>query len=67
MSTEEADEVRRLLRSGLYTLLETCRTCGGSGEVHSHNPKCWGCSGLGYVLSQDKTTEHPLRSNHALV
>lgn len=28
----------------------TCRECGGSGEVHSHNPKCYGCNGMGEVV-----------------
>lgn len=22
-----------------------CITCDGTGEVHSHNPKCWSCNG----------------------
>ena len=26
---------------------EKCLNCDGSGEVHSHNPKCWECKGLG--------------------
>jgi hypothetical protein len=26
-----------------------CETCGGSGEVHSHNPRCWDCNGRGVV------------------
>lgn len=26
-----------------------CETCGGSGKVHSHNPKCWDCAGQGSV------------------
>lgn len=24
-----------------------CETCGGTGEVHSHNPRCWDCHGTG--------------------
>lgn len=26
-----------------------CKECHGTGEVHSHNPKCWECNGSGYV------------------
>jgi DnaJ-class molecular chaperone len=26
-----------------------CETCGGCGEVHSHNPICWTCHGSGKV------------------
>jgi RecJ-like exonuclease len=29
----------------------TCPECDGTGEVHSHNPKCWGCSGRGKVTA----------------
>lgn len=28
-----------------------CPTCGGSGVVHSHNPKCWTCNGIGYSVN----------------
>lgn len=28
---------------------ERCKTCDGSGEVHSHNPRCWTCDGTGRV------------------
>jgi NTP pyrophosphatase (non-canonical NTP hydrolase) len=29
-----------------YHVTETkCPTCDGTGEVHSHNPKCWDCKG----------------------
>lgn len=28
---------------------EKCTTCDGTGEVHSHNLRCWSCSGRGYV------------------
>ena len=24
-----------------------CECCNGTGEVHSHNPTCWECSGNG--------------------
>ena len=24
-------------------------TCDGTGEVHSHNPKCWDCHGTGWT------------------
>jgi DnaJ-class molecular chaperone len=30
-------------------VMETCPTCDGTGEVHSHNPKCWECNGKGVV------------------
>jgi hypothetical protein len=33
-----------------------CPTCDGSGEVHSHNPKCWDCDGKGRV-SEKKAAE----------
>jgi DnaJ-class molecular chaperone len=29
--------------------LGNCETCGGSGDVHSHNPICWTCDGTGWV------------------
>lgn len=31
---------------------ETCDECDGTGEVHSHNPKCWDCCGFGWVLPE---------------
>jgi DnaJ-class molecular chaperone len=27
-----------------------CPTCDGTGEVHSHNPKCWDCDGKKVVI-----------------
>ena len=30
-----------------------CPTCDGSGEVHSHNPKCWDCDGKGKVSEEE--------------
>ena len=27
--------------------MEKCKTCDGSGEVHSHNPMCLDCDGTG--------------------
>ena len=29
---------------------KTCEECEGTGEVHSHNPKCYDCCGFGWVL-----------------
>lgn len=29
-----------------------CETCGGSGTVHSHNPKCWDCNGTGQISDE---------------
>ena len=29
--------------------LVKCPICDGSGEVHSHNPRCWECNGSGMV------------------
>lgn len=26
-----------------------CDTCDGTGEVHSHNPRCWTCRGRGSI------------------
>ena len=37
-----------------------CVTCDGSGEVHSHNPKCWDCNGTGETDRQ--TAELAIRS-----
>lgn len=31
-----------------------CETCGGCGEVHSHNPICWTCGGCGLVREGEK-------------
>lgn len=28
-------------------MLYKCVTCNGTGEVHSHNPRCWDCHGSG--------------------
>jgi len=25
-----------------------CKTCSGTGEIHSHNPKCFSCRGGGH-------------------
>jgi DnaJ-class molecular chaperone len=36
--------------------METCPTCDGTGEVHSHNPKCWTCRGRG-VVESDKAED----------
>lgn len=36
--------------------MEACPTCDGTGEVHSHNPKCWDCRGTGSV-SDEKAEE----------
>lgn len=36
--------------------LEKCRCCDGSGEVHSHNPRCWVCGGLG-LTTKEKNEE----------
>ena len=30
---------------------ETCSYCGGTGQVPSHNPKCWECNGIGYRVN----------------
>lgn len=30
-----------------------CPTCMGTGEVHSHNPRCWDCHGIGEVAAAD--------------
>jgi len=32
--------------------IEKCPTCDGSGEVHSHNPRCWDCNGRGTVTKE---------------
>lgn len=29
--------------------LMECDECDGSGEVHSHNPRCWECRGKGKI------------------
>jgi RecJ-like exonuclease len=36
-----------------------CVTCDGTGEVHSHNPKCWDCNGYGYT--DRETAERGIR------
>lgn len=30
-------------------MCKECKTCDGSGEVHSHNSTCWNCNGDGRV------------------
>lgn len=37
--------------------METCSTCDGTGEVHSHNPICWTCRGKGVVTSEKAKQE----------
>lgn len=32
--------------------LVPCPSCDGTGEVHSHNPKCWSCRGTGLVTPE---------------
>lgn len=29
-----------------------CKTCDGTGEVHSHNPSCWDCRGTGNAFNR---------------
>ena len=31
---------------------EVCKECDGSGQIHSHNPKCYDCNGKGKVLKK---------------
>jgi len=38
---------------------EKCEGCDGTGEVHSHNPKCWDCNGLGYLTVRKHDPRHP--------
>lgn len=33
-----------------------CPVCDGTGEVHSHNPTCWGCKGTGKWDNHDEHT-----------
>lgn len=40
---------RLLIRAILHRLRLLCRDCDGSGEIHSHNPKCPSCDGKGYL------------------
>ncbi len=42
--------------------LVDCDTCGGGGEVHSHNPICWTCHGRGKIPK----SEHDLRVKQAI-
>src|SRR4029077_16200331 len=28
-----------------------CTPCSGTGQVPSHNPKCWDCTGVGYRVN----------------
>lgn len=37
--------------------MEKCQTCRGTGEVHSHNPKCWDCDGKGMIPSKQTECE----------
>lgn len=37
--------------------METCPTCDGTGEVHSHNPKCWECRGKGKVMTKNESVD----------
>lgn len=32
--------------------LVECPDCDGTGQVHSHNPKCWSCNGKGKVTKE---------------
>lgn len=31
-----------------------CKTCDGTGLVHSHNNKCWDCHGIGVVNNENQ-------------
>lgn len=34
-------------------LLVKCPGCDGTGEVHSHNSRCWDCNGSGKVSAAE--------------
>ena len=36
-----------------------CVTCDGTGEIHSHNPKCYDCNGSG--ITDRATAEKEIR------
>lgn len=49
-SPDDHISVARCARlSYLNQLGKVCKTCDGTGEVHSHNPRCWDCRGGGRV------------------
>lgn len=33
-------------------ILVKCPTCDGTGDVHSHNPRCWDCGGTGRTTAK---------------
>lgn len=45
-SSIKRQEAVLLVKDVIYTI---CKECNGTGEVHSHNPTCWECSGRGTI------------------
>jgi len=43
-------DIGDFIRFHYVEVLVECKTCDGTGEVHSHNPQCWTCSGRGYTI-----------------
>ncbi len=40
-----------------------CETCDGTGEVHSHNPICWTCHGIGLAVNGTEGYRRPSGDN----
>lgn len=54
---QQASELRELMAEAQATAKYKCVCCGGTGEVHSHNPKCWDCKGTGVTTREKAEAE----------
>lgn len=54
---KQVSELRQLMVEAEATARYKCVCCGGTGEVHSHNPKCWDCNGTGVTTREKAEAE----------
>jgi DnaJ-class molecular chaperone len=55
----KADHAYRYDEIRPVTVFRRCKECDGTGEVHSHNPRCWDCGGTGnseYKFVRDQSS-----------
>lgn len=64
LADDDPDELIKLLEIDDPRELEECDSCDGTGEIHSHNPKCWTCNGTGKVRAETIDAEELLTAAH---